>query len=196
MEPSSDSVDEAETSRAGAKRAAAPIPITAGAFNFLLGTPASKKLRQLGQPPFGLQKVSALAQLSNSESHVGTKDFGNAYETPRKPLLQTLDSLPSPLHFKRPYDTPQPGSTGKHKLNRVLDEVSPFRQDGTGHHDLREQLPGIQGMSDQITKLKRETEVKEMEEEGIGVSPRKARDARWQGKGLVPIVLLHARADN
>ncbi|ORX36461.1 hypothetical protein BD324DRAFT_609088 [Kockovaella imperatae] len=175
--------EEAESS-AMAVRRAAPIPITAGAFSFnLAATPAAAKKAQQGAT--SSRKTSMAPSFT---SHKTT-------QTPQRSILHALDSLPSPLQFRRDA-TPKPGATGTHRLGSVLDEVSPFRsktpmRSKDGDVSLG-QLPGAESMTIQVAKRKREDEIMEIEEEGIGVSPRKSKDVRWANKGESSLILFYS----
>ena len=161
-----------ESSRTREKRAA-NVPITAGAFGFHFGTPAAKKPK----PRVGIPR---------QEQSTPAESTPRVQKTPMTKVLHALDALPSPLQFQR-NTTPRPGPTGKHKLNSVLDEISPFRSGPPSR--LKDggvslgQLPGAESMSGELAKRKREDKVKEMEEDGVGVSPRRNKDARLAGKG-------------
>ena len=192
-----------------------PTPITAGAFSFSLGptsTPAKKFKTSSNasssalHPPAGSPlRTASRASEYQTPNHdavlniVGTIPRPNVTSaTPKKSLFQTLDSLPSPLAFRRrvdddrPISSPGAGSSqqnkGSHRrLNDILDEASPFRPsattvkiEGDGKRVRIGELPA-QNMAGDVNR-KRQIELKE-EDEGVGVSPRKGKGIRWTGRG-------------
>lgn len=166
-----------------------PIPLNAAAFTFSLDSPATKSKRSrplntfLGDPSF----PSTPQRSAQTPSRQDVKPTVS-YETPKK-AFTTLDALPSPFLFRAA--TPQAGpSRPTRPLNDLLDEVSPFRPGSKSRDRKEEEKPGIrlgdlpgQRMSEDVGRRVKEVV---MEDEGVGVSPRKSKTGiRWVGKGYV-----------
>lgn len=187
--------DTRESKPAGlssAKRPAAPISAGAFAFNISGGTPKRVKpnhskntVTPLCPPSSTPSKETSWTPLCHDvpvpqEGH--TPKSGPSLITPKK-TYRALDALPSPFTI-----TPKSAHKDKssHKpLHSLLDESSPFR-------------PKFQPVSitqgDKLVRLGQITAGKleeipreriKMEDEGVGVSPRKQRGMKWNGKGYV-----------
>ena len=189
MSPPAFHTDRPSTSSgAGPKRAAAPI--SAGAFALTLGggTPKRAKVDRSAQGATPLRPPSFTPGRTNIKSPLPplnlerpqTPQVGSSLITPKK-TYRPLDAFPSPFSI-----TPKSANTGtsQHRpLQSLLDESSPFRpkQESTSsaHGDKLVRLGDLaRGKIEQIPRerIKRE-------DEGIGVSPRKVKGAKWSGKG-------------
>ena len=165
------------------KRAA---PINSTAFTFSLDTPKAKRPRPLGDfaPGLSSHSLTPAAKAESSASYnpkVTVKPENSALSTPRK-VYQSLDALPSPFALRTPAQ-PRPS----HRLNEILDEVSPFRRgedEKPGERVRLGDLPG-QRLTEDVNMGEARRRVVE-EDEGIGVSPRRGKNGlRWSGKGYV-----------
>ena len=178
----------ASTSSTGPKRN--NLSITASAFTFSLDTPPTKRSRPLGTS-------TGLPPLPPTPKSSHTLEPRLLTETPKRKVTN-VDPLPSPFLFGGIKSTAQSGlPKGKatHRLNDLLDEISPFRAGtGTREEETEEEKkdgddkPGIR-LGDLPGRMMtedvgRRVKVMVEEDEGIGVSPRRVRTRlKWSGKG-------------